>query len=99
MTTFIPIYDNGQEYEDHQSQLGGIVYIKEESAIDSIKSKGFIVEETYPYHLDTDIQEYEGVRFYKEPIENVTLKSVTGKLLDDREYMYIHKMPLEENML
>ncbi|MGY0413962.1 hypothetical protein ACW5YJ_12100 [Staphylococcus sp. mip270_02] len=96
MVAFVPIYDNGEEYEDHETELGEKIYIEEKSAVDSIKDKGFIIEETYPSHLDTNIKKYKGVRYYKEPIESVTLRSVSGKILDSREYMYIYEMVIEE---
>ncbi|MBU7218582.1 hypothetical protein [Staphylococcus gallinarum] len=97
MFAYVPIYDNGEDYEYHQTKLGRKIYIQKNSVVDYIKNKGFIIEETFPSNLDTNIEEYEGVRYYKEPIENVSLKSVTGKLLDSREYMYIYEMKIEQD--
>lgn len=97
MFGYLPIYDNSEEYEDYQIDLGEKIYTQKNSAVDYIKSEGFTLEETFPSHLDTNIEEYEGVRYYKEPIKTVSLKSVTGKMLDHREFMYVHEMPIEQN--
>ena len=97
MFAYLPIYDNGEEYENHQIDLGEKIYTQKNSAIDYIKSEGFTLEETFPSHLDTDIEEYKGVRYYKELIESASLKSVTGKMLDQREFMYVYEMPIEQD--
>lgn len=33
----------------------------------------------------------------KEPIESVSLKSVTGKMLDHKEFMYVQEISIEQD--
>lgn len=39
MFAYLPIYDNGEEYEDHQTDFSEKIYTQKNSAIDYIKVK------------------------------------------------------------